>query len=203
MKKIDYQKGMQPLYSASSNAVAIINIPSLTYLLVDGTGDPNTTKEYVDAIEVLYAVSYTIKFMIKKGELNIDYRVLPLEGLWWVPKMEEFSTDHKEDWHWRMMIMQPEIVTQRIFNDAMEAVRKKKHFTAMDALSYTSYNEGKCAQLLHVGPYRDEKPTIDRLHEYIALQGFKRRGKHHEIYLNDPRKTLPEKLKTIIRQPIQ
>ncbi|MFA6439001.1 MAG: GyrI-like domain-containing protein, partial [Bacteriovoracaceae bacterium] len=143
-----------------------------------------------------------IKFFYKKQKNGIDYTVLPLEGLWWVPNMEQFSSKKKEDWLWRMMIMQPEFVTAEVFKNAVEIVRQKKNPVALDKLTFGTYDEGKCAQILHVGPYSAEGPTIDRLHTFIAKQGYTRTGKHHEIYLNDPRKSASEKLKTIIRQPV-
>ena len=202
MKKIDYKKEFHSLYTPSTKSISIVEVPSMSYVLIDGKGDPNTVKEYGEAVEALYAVSYTIKFFYKKQKNGIDYTVLPLEGLWWVPNMEQFSSKKKEDWLWRMMIMQPEFVTAEVFKNAVEIVRQKKNPVALDKLTFGTYDEGKCAQILHVGPYSAEGPTIDRLHTFIAKQGYTRTGKHHEIYLNDPRKSASEKLKTIIRQPV-
>ncbi|MCK9408537.1 MAG: GyrI-like domain-containing protein [Bacteroidetes bacterium] len=202
MKKIDYKKEFHSLYTPSTKSISIVEVPSMSYVLIDGKGDPNTVKEYGEAVEALYIVSYTIKFFYKKQKNGIDYTVLPLEGLWWVPNMEQFSSKKKEDWLWRMMIMQPEFVTAEVFKNAVEIVRQKKNPVALDKLTFGTYDEGKCAQILHVGPYSAEGPTIDRLHTFIAKQGYTRTGKHHEIYLNDPRKSASEKLKTIIRQPV-
>ncbi|MFA5832333.1 MAG: GyrI-like domain-containing protein [Bacteroidota bacterium] len=202
MRKIDYKKELHLLYASSSTEITLVDVPALQYVMIDGKGDPNTAIEYREAVEALYTVSYTIKFMVKKGKGLINYSVLPLEGLWWVPVMEDFSTERKDAWLWKMMMMQPNLVTKGLFDDAIEAVQKKKNLSAIHKLSFETFNEGKCAQIMHFGPYRDERPTIDRLHNGISQQGYKRTGKHHEIYLNDPRKSAPEKLKTIIRQPI-
>jgi hypothetical protein len=203
MKKIDYKKELRSLYSPSSKEISIVDVPAMNYLMIDGKGDPNTAREYTEAIEALYALSYTIKFMIKKGSVNVDYGVLPLEGLWWVPNMDEFSVNRKDDWLWTAMIMHPKIVTKEISHEGIESVRKKKNLAAIEKIRFESYTEGKCAQILYFGPYKDETLTIARLHDFIAEKGYKRTGKHHEIYLNDPRKTAPEKLKTIIRQPMK
>lgn len=203
MKKIDYKKALRSLYAPSSKEISIIDVPAMNYVMIDGKGNPNTAKEYTEAIEALYALSYTLKFMVKKGKSGIDYGVLPLEGLWWVPNMKDFSAERKDDWLWTMMIMQPEIVTQATFNEAISVVRKKKNLPAIDKLKFELFDEGKCAQLLYLGPYSEEAPTIERLHNFIAHNKYKRTGKHHEIYLSDPRKAAPEKLKTIIRQPMK
>lgn len=203
MKKIDYKKELKYLYAPSSKEISVVDIPTTNYLMIDGKGDPNTSKEYVEAIEALYAISYTIKFMIKKGKRQIDFSVMPLEGLWWVPDMNNFSVERKDEWMWTAMIMQPEIVTKPMVNEAIESVREKKNPPALEKLRYEPFMEGKSAQMLYFGPYKDEGPTIVRLHAYIVERGYKLTGKHHEIYLNDPRRTAPEKLKTIIRQPME
>jgi hypothetical protein len=202
MKKIDYKKELRSLYSPSSKEISVVDVPTMNYLMIDGKGDPNKVKEYGEAIEALYTVSYTIKFMTKKGKVGIDYGVMPLEGLWWVPYMKDFSTNRKDDWLWSAMILQPEMITKSIFHQAIESVRKKKDLAAIEKIRFESYNEGKCAQILYIGPYSEEASTIARLHEFIIGSGRKLTGKHHEIYLNDPRKTAPEKLKTVIRQPM-
>ncbi len=202
MKKIDYKKELHSLYAPSAKEISIVDVSDMNYLMIDGKGDPNKVKEFGEAIEALYAVSYTMKFMIKKGTPGMDYSVLPLEGLWWVPNMEEFSALRKDDWLWTAMIMQPEMITKEVFQDAIVSVRKKKNLAAIEKLRFESYEEGKCAQILYIGPYSGEAPTIARLHEFITHSGRRLTGKHHEIYLNDPRKTVPEKLKTIIRQPL-
>jgi hypothetical protein len=174
----------------------------MNFLMVDGAGDPNA-QEYQEALGALYAVSYTLKFMVKKGELAVDYGVLPLEGLWWVDDMSQFSEDNKEAWKWTSMIMQPEYITEELFNKAVEEVRKKKNPPALPRLRFESFHEGLTVQLMHIGPYSAERPTIERLHRFIDEKGHELRGKHHEIYLTDPRRMSPEKLRTLLRQPIK
>ena len=173
----------------------------MNFLMIDGAGDPNTAQAYKDAIEALYAVSYALKFMIKKGEQAVDYGVMPLEGIWWVEDMAEFDVNHKENWLWTAMIMQPEYVTAELVEVAKAETAKKKNPTALPKLRFEAYQEGLAAQIIHIGPYAEEAPTIAKLHAFIAEQGRELRGKHHEIYLSDARRTAPEKLKTIVRQP--
>jgi hypothetical protein len=172
--------------------------------MVDGHGDPNTAQEYKDAIETLYAVAYKVKFASKK-KLEKDYVVPPLEGLWWAEDMETFSTRRdKSAWDWTMMIMQPEWITQEIFEAAVQQVDKAKGLVTLPKLRLERYDEGLSVQILHIGPYDDEGPTLDRLHrEFIPRNGFEMRGKHHEIYLSDVRRVAPEKLRTVLRQPVK
>ena len=174
----------------------------MNFLMIDGKGDPNTAPEYQQAVEALYILSYSIKFMIKKGELGIDYGVLPLEGLWWMDDMTQFSVENKDDWLWTMMIMQPDLVTPQLITEAVEQVKKKKDPAALSKIRFEAYEEGKTAQIMHIGPFSEEGPTIEKVHQYIEEKGCERRGKHHEIYLSDIRKAAPEKWRTIIRQPM-
>tara|TARA_B100001971_G_scaffold196747_1_gene204835 strand:- start:1455 stop:2114 length:660 start_codon:yes stop_codon:yes gene_type:complete len=201
LKKIDYKKELKHLYNPSSKSIAIVDIPEMDFLMIDGQGDPNTSQAYSDAIEALYAVSYAMKFMIKKGELEIDYGVMPLEGLWWVDDMSQFSIDVKTNWEWTAMIMQPECVTQDLFSVACEQVAKKK-LVALPKIKFESYSEGRATQTMHLGPFSEEGPTIERIHDFIRDSGYRRVGKHHEIYLSDIRKSSPAKWKTVIRQPV-
>jgi hypothetical protein len=205
MKKIDFKKELKLLYSASAKEPSIVDVPEMSFLMIDGEGDPNTAKAYSDAIEALYAVAYTLKFMIKKGQTAIDYGVMPLEGLWWTDDMSRFSTDNKDIWKWTAMIMQPEFVTEELFQEASREVKKKKDPPALPKMRLEDFHEGLSAQIMHIGPYSAEGPTIEKLHKFIGEQHYKFEGttqKHHEIYLGDPRRSAPEKLKTIIRQPI-
>ena len=200
MAKIDYRKEFGDWYTASTSKPKLVMLPELNYLMIDGKGDPNTALEYQQAVEAIYPVAYGIKFKIKR-ESGTDFGVLPLEGLWWVPDMNLFSTDSKDDWLWTSLILQPPIVTKEIFSEVLEDVRKKKDLPALEKIRFESYQEGKTAQIMHLGPYADEAPTIQKLHDFILSQGYHLSGKHHEIYLGDPRRTAPEKLRTIIRQP--
>jgi len=203
MKKIDYKKELKHLYKPSPKSIEIVDVPEMNFLMIDGQGDPNTSKEYSDAIEALYAVSFALKFMIKKGDLEIDYGVMPLEGLWWADDMSQFSVDDKTNWRWTAMIMQPEYVTQDLFIEAGEQVEKKKNPVALSKIRFESFSEGNAAQTMHLGPFSEEGPTIERMHDFIQNSGYSFNGKHHEIYLSDIRKAAPEKWKTVIRQPIK
>ena len=202
MLKIDWKKELKHLYRPSARALVAVDVPALNFLMIDGAGDPNTAQEYQQAVEALYAVAYALKFMVKKGPAAVDYGVMPLEGLWWVDDMRQFSVDDKGAWQWTMMIMQPEHVTETLLEEALEQVRVKKDPAALGKMRFESYHEGLAAQIMHVGPYAAEAPTIEKIHRFIAENGYQLRGKHHEIYLGDPRRTAPERLKTIIRQPM-
>jgi hypothetical protein len=205
MQKIDFKKELKIFYNASKEP-EFVEVPSMKFLIIDGEGDPNTSIHYQNAVEALFSVSYTIKFTIKKSEMAIDYGVMPLEGLWWMDDMTKFSPAIKNLWKWTAMIMQPEIVTKEMVEKAIKEVEKKKGLSALSKLRFEKFKEGKSAQIMHIGPYAAEEPTIKKLHGFIKSNGFKFSGekqKHHEIYLGDPRKSAPEKLKTIIRQPVE
>ena len=180
----------------------MITVPVFNYIKIDGQGDPNTSQDFSHAVEALFSVSYNLKFTVKKKLGLVDYRVMPLEGLWWADDMTKFSTDKKEQWKWTLMILQPDMITPDLFDQAVAEVKNKKVLTFIDRLRFEPYEEGTCAQVLHVGPFSEEKPTIDRLHQFIEDNKKKKSGFHHEIYLNDFRRTDPENLKTIIRQPV-
>jgi hypothetical protein len=203
MQKIDFKKRLKQLYSAPAEAPVLVEVPPLDFMMIDGAGDPNTSEEFQRAVEALFATSYALKFLIKKGPLAIDYGVLPLEGVWWAEDMSAFAAGAKQSWKWTLMIMQPEYVTEELFEQAREQVRTKKGIPAVDHLRLETVHEGLSAQVLHVGPFAEEGPTIDRLHRFIEDNGYRRRDKHREIYLSDLRRAAPEKLKTIIRQPIE
>lgn len=202
MKKIDFKKELKHLYRPSARDVAIVDVPAMNYLMIDGEGDPNNAQTYQDAIGVLYPLSYTLKFMIKRSDIAVDYGVMPLEGLWWSDDMASFSVDNKDDWKWTLMIMQPVLVTESMVLDAIEQVKEKKNPTALPLVRFETFNEGKAAQILHVGPFSDEGPAVEKVHAFIDESKSLLRGKHHEIYLSDIRRAEPEKWKTIIRQPM-
>ena len=202
MTKVDFKKAMKEFYNPPKKFV-IVDVPGMHFLMVDGHGDPNTAPEYTEAIEALYAVAYKMKFISKKM-LEKDYVVPPLEGLWWAEDMETFQTRDKSAWDWTMMIMTPDWITSELFDDALEQVRKKKNPPALDKVRLESYHEGLSVQIMHIGSYDDEGPVLAKMHgEYIPENGFSKRGKHHEIYLSDPRRVAPEKLKTVLRQPVE
>jgi hypothetical protein len=201
MEKIDWKKTYKELYRASAKDVVEVNVPAFRFLMVDGTGYPGTSREYTEAVEALFAVSYTAKFMVKKGPHPVDYAVMPLEGLWWADDMATFARGDKKGWKWTVMILQPDVVPEEIVHAAIVEVQRKKALPGLSRLRLETFTEGKCAQVLHVGPFSDEGPTIERLHAFIDATS-KKRGKHHEIYLSDIRRADPSKWKTIVRQPM-
>ncbi|HMS23927.1 MAG TPA: GyrI-like domain-containing protein [Candidatus Saccharibacteria bacterium] len=203
MDKVDYKKHFKDFYHTKIGKPVVVQVPKMNFIMIDGKGDPNTSQEYIDAIQALYPVAYTIKFTCK-NKYGKDFGVMPLEGLWWSDNMEDFITGNKKNWQWTAMIMQPEAVTEDIFNEAVIQVKEKKNLRSIDKIRYTSYDEGRSAQVMYMGPYSDEGPTILELHKFIKEQGGEldeNNKHHHEIYLGDPRRTDPSKLKTIIRQP--
>ncbi len=202
MEKIDYKKQLKHLYGPSATKVEMVDVPHMNFLMVDGEGDPNTSKSFCDAIEALYPLSYTLKFMVKKGPLAIDYGVMPLEALWWADDMSAFSTGNKDAWKWTMMIMQPDFVTGEMVASAIADVKKKKSPVALPKVRFEALAEGTAAQIMHIGPFAEEGPTIEKVHQFIDKRGCTRTGKHHEIYLSDMRKVDPQKWKTVIRQPM-
>lgn len=174
----------------------------MQFLKISGEGDPNTSKDYKEAVEALFSVAYHIKFSIKKGNPGINYGVLPLEGIWWAHDMEVFKRDEKSQWKWTMMIMQPEIVDESHFRDSLLAVKMKKDLPSLSNMVFETFEEGPSAQVMHIGPFSEEGPTIERLHQFIKDQGYQLSGLHHEIYLSDIRRAAPSKWKTILRQPL-
>ena len=204
MKKIDYKKEFKHLYFPPAKEVVEVDVPEMNFIMLDGKGDPNTSQEFQEAMEALYGISFTAKFMIKKeGEAETDYVVPPLEGLWWAEDMAHFSVERKEEWLWTVMIMQPEYVTRNIYKKACEQLKEKKNPPALSRVRFEGYKEGLSAQIMHIGPFSEEGPTVDRVHAYIEDKGYEINGKHHEIYLSDFRRTKPERLKTVIRQPFR
>ena len=200
MSKIDYKKVLKHLYHPSKKEVVIVDVPKMNFLMIDGQGDPNSAQAYQDAVEALFSLSYTLKFMIKKGQ-DVDYGVMPLEGLWWADDMTQFSVDRKEEWRWTMMMMQPEQVTEPLFAEAVAQVQKKKNPAALSQIRFAPFAEGRAAQIMHIGPFSEEGPTIERLHAFIDERSALR-GKHHEIYLSDIRRANPQNWRTVLRQPM-
>ena len=203
MPKTDFKKELKHLYQPHKKDFQIVEVPDLKFFKVDGSGDPNLAPEYTAAIEALYAMSYKVKFLSKKEEK--DYVVPPLEGLWWAEDMDSFSSARdKSLWEWTMMIMTPEWITAEMVAVARVAVPKKKELPALDKLRWEVYREGLAVQILHLGSYDDEGPVLTRLHkQWMPENGYLFNGLHHEIYLSDPRRVEPSKLKTILRQPIK
>jgi hypothetical protein len=202
MAKKDLSKELQELYFPSAKEVVLVDVPKMNFLMIDGKGNPNTCPDYPQAIEALYGVCYTMKFTFEKGHPIHAARVMPLESQWWTKSGLDLNLS-KDEWNWTAMIMQPEVITRQAVEAAIEELRKKKNPAALPKLRFESFDEGRSVQIMHIGPYSAEKPTIERMHSFAAEQGYKLRGKHHEIYLGDPRKTKPEKLKTVVRQPVE
>ena len=202
MSKIDYKKEAKQLYSPSKKELEIVEVPKMNFLMIDGVGDPNTSQEFQDALQTLYPVSYNLKFRSKR-EMGIDYGVLPLEGLWWAEDMDDFIAMNKETWSWTLMIRQPDHIPGEVVESAIEEVKLKKDPPALAKLRFEPYSEGISVQIMHIGPFDAEGPTIARMHAFIEAEGYQPSGKHHEIYLSDFTRTAPEKLRTVLRQPIQ
>lgn len=202
MTKIDYIKQLKPLYSPSAKKVEVVEVPEMNFLMIDGEGNPNTAQAFKDAVESLFSLSYTLKFMVKKGESAIDYGVLPLQARWWSDDPSAFTTGNKDAWKWTTMIMQPELITPALVEEATREVQRKKKLPSLSLVRFEAFTEGKAAQIMHIGPFSEEGPTIEKVHSFIEDSGSRRIGKHHEIYLSDIRRAAPQNWKTIVRQPM-
>lgn len=204
MDKVDFKRELKHLYQPSGKDFSLVDVPDMQFLLVDGHGDPNTAQSYAEAVEALYAVAYKLKFTSKQ-QLDRDYGVLPLEGLWWAEDMDSFTASlDKSQWDWTMMIMQPEWITGEMVEEVTAVIQKQKSLPALPLLRLETYHEGLSVQIMHTGSYADEAPTLHRLHhEFMPANNLTFNGKHHEIYLSDPRRVAPEKLKTVLRQPVR
>jgi len=201
MKTIDLKKTLKPYYTASAAKPSIIDVPQIKGLMVDGMGDPNG-QAFQEAVGSLYSVAYTLKFSFKKDKA-IDYPVMALEGLWCADDVTDFLNGKRDNWKWTIFITLPDVVTKKDVAQAIETVKKKAKFPRFPEVRFELFAEGRAAQVMHVGPYATEGPTIERLHRFVEEQGYKLRGKHHEIYLGDPRRSAPEKLRTIVRHPVE
>jgi hypothetical protein len=204
--KVDFKKKLKELYLPSAKEVVEIDVPEMQFLMIDGIGSPGDSKEYLDALTALYPIAFKTKFLSKaKGK---DYVVPPLEGLWWADDMNDFIEGNRDKWKWTMMIMLPEWITEDMVNEAIALTKDKKPELAnlLAKLRVESYKEGKAAQIMHIGPYSEEGPTVQKVHDFIKKEGGTFDGnsqKHHEIYLSDPRKANPATMKTVIRQPFK
>ncbi len=203
MTKIDFKRELKELYRPSAKTFSIVDVPEMSFLMIDGHGDPNTSPRYRAVVEALYGLAYAVKFLLKQDDSSPDYVVPPLEGLWWTSDMATFSLDNKDAWDWTMMVMQPAWATAEVVEAGRQrAAVKRGASPTLGEVRLAPYHEGLSIQILYTGPYDDEARTIARMHAHAVEQGFRLAGKHHEIYLSDPRRTAPEKLKTVIRQPI-
>ncbi len=204
MAKIDFKKEWKSLYEPSASEFMLVEVPTLQFLMVDGHGDPNSAQEYQQAVEALYSVAYKLKFL-SKGELGADYVVAPLEGLWWAQDWRSFTTQRdKSAWFWTMMIMQPEWITPDMVAAAVRQAGSGRERPALIGIRLAPYAEGLAVQILHIGSYEEEGPVLRELHEEVLPElRLEPAGKHHEIYLSDPRKVVPQKLRTVLRQPVR
>ncbi len=211
MKTLDLKKQFKYLYQPSAKKIETVQVPNLQFAMIDGAiekgSEPGKSPSFAEATQALYSISYTLKFTLKKRKANpIDYPVMALEGLWGVED-GKFDITVKDNWFYTLMIMQPDVITTEIFEEARENVRKKKGNSDMlGKLRLAHFEEGLCVQTMHIGPYATEPATIDRMHEFMQANGLKDNvgpnGKHHEIYMSDPRKAAPDKMKTVLRHPV-
>ena len=201
-EKVDFKKTLDG-YQAKRGEFRIVEMPELQYLMIDGHGDPNTSTEFSTALETLYPVAYKLKFASKK-ELGRDYVVPPPEALWWAEGMAAFTTERdKSRWEWTLLLMVPDWITRELFGEVVELVGAKNPPSKLGELRLEALAEGLCVQTLHIGSFDDEGPVLAELHnEFIPAHGLEMTGKHHEIYLSDFRRVAPEKLRTILRQPV-
>ena len=205
MSPVDLVRQFRPLYAPSAKHAAIVEVPGLAFLMIDGRGDPSSSEAYQDALAALYGVAYTLRFALKKEAPERDFKVAPLEGLWWAdteaPSMDALQAD-RDSWNWTMMIAVPDGVTAAEVAAAADAAARRRPLPAAARVRLERFAEGLAAQIMHVGPYADEAPTIAALHQFVDEQGYALRGRHHEIYLGDPRRAAPERLKTVLRHPV-
>lgn len=212
MKTLDLKKQYRHLYQPSSRKIEIVQVPRLQFAMIDGAiekgSEPGRSPSFAEATQALYGIAYTLKFMLKKRKTDpLDYPVMALEGLWWVED-GVFDITVKDNWFYTLMILQPEVISQEIFAEGLEQIRKKRGGSdSLSRLRLAEFEEGRCVQTMHIGPYATEPATIERMSAFTRESGYRDRvglgGKHHEIYLGDPRKADPAKLKTVLRHPIE
>lgn len=206
MTKLDLKKALRDFYLPSSKAPAIVEVPRMRFLMIDGAIEPGTepgnSPGFVASMGAIYGAAYTIKFASKRRTRDpVDYPVMALEGLWWVDD-GEFDLRRKDNWRYTLMIMQPEHVDDRMLAAAVERLRAKRPTPEVDALRLEDFEEGLCVQIMHIGPYAEEPETIDRMRELAESKGYRFCNKHHEIYVGDPRRSAPAKLKTVLRHAV-
>ncbi|MGB7538757.1 MAG: GyrI-like domain-containing protein [Anaerolineales bacterium] len=207
MKKLDLRKKYKDLYIPSAKKVAVVDVPDFLFVMIDGRMEkgksPGESPSFQEAMQALYGAAYTLKFMSKLRKKNaIDYPVMALEGLWWV-EGGTFDIRKPDNWRYRAMMMLPDHITPEMFSEALEKIRQKRPSPAVEKLRLERFHEGLSVQTMHIGPYAAEPATIERLNSFTAENGLALRGLHHEIYLGDPRRCAPEKLKTVIRHPVR
>jgi hypothetical protein len=208
MEKLDLKKELKTLYAPSAKKVELVDVPKFKFLMIDGAIEPGqgpgTSPLFAENMQALYNAAYTLKFMVKQRKDNpVDYPVMALDGLWWVED-GHFDINVKDNWFYTVMILQPDLVTAALFKDALAQMRKKKgDLPAFSRLRLEAFAEGRCVQMMHIGPYVEEPATVAKMDAFAAEQGYIKRGKHHEIYLGNPLRADPAKLKTILRHPVE
>lgn len=206
MAGIDLKKELQALYAPAAKTPVIVDVPRLSFIRIDGVKPPGSTPGddpgFQQATAALYSLSYTLKFMLKQMGGLPDYTVMPLEGLWWTDTTTFDFIDYGAPWYWTLMIMQPDFISAEHFAAALAAARKKADNPALADARFEPFHEGLSVQIMHIGPYSAEMATVERMHAYAHEQGYRLQGKHHEIYLGDPRRTDPARLKTVLRHPV-
>lgn len=202
MPAYDVKREFRQLYAPGNRDWELVEVPEQQFLAINGTGNPNTAVVYADAVAALYAVAYTLKFASKKNDR--DFVVSPLEGLWWADDPGAFTIGAKDSWHWTMLLALPSWIDGFAIDAARRAALLKKKSPAIDTVEHRTLQEGRCAQTLHLGPYDEEAAALAALHgPYFARHQLEFAGPHHEIYLSDPRRVAPAKLKTVLRQPVR
>jgi hypothetical protein len=211
METLDLRKRYKHLYQPSHRSIELIEVPSLQFAMVDGAIEiheaPDTSKSFADALQTVYGVSYTLRFLVKQREVDpVQYPVMPLEGLWWVEN-GVFDIAVKDNWHYTLMVLQPDVIDPELFAEGREQIRRKRGNTnALERIRLEIFGEGLCVQTMHIGPYATEPATIEKMKAFMRENGLRDRvglgGKHHEIYLGDPRRAAPEKLRTVVRHPV-
>jgi hypothetical protein len=207
MKTLELKKTLKYLYTPSAKEPVLVEVLEMQFAMVTGRiqpGEtPGTSPAFQQAMEALYGISYTLKFASKlRKEDPIDYPVMALEALWWVED-GQFDISRPGNWHWQAMMMQPDPITPEMYADALAQLRKKKPSPALDLLRFERFHEGLCVQIMHIGPYATETATLERMEAFAKQEGYVMHHRHHEIYLGDPRRAAPEKLKTVLRHPVR
>jgi hypothetical protein len=203
--KLDFKKEYKAIFSPSAKTPEIVEVPDFKAIMIDGRGDPNTSPDFQAKVGVLYGLAYTLKFSLKRDKDDpFDFAVPPLSGLWCADDIRAFfEQGRRHEWRWTLLVLMPDRVSPALFEKARDELRRKKDPDHLAEAYFQVHHEGLAAQVMHIGPYAQEGPTIKKLHEYFLEKGFTFNGRHHEIYLSDPRRGAPEKMRTIIRQPVK
>jgi hypothetical protein len=199
--KIDYTSALRHLYRAREEP-DLVEVPPMRFLMIDGQGEPDASATFTEAVEALFAVAYAVKFQVR-AEAGIDFGVLPLEALWWIPHAHLWDFAAGSDRQWTLMVMQPEIASDEVVRGMLDRVAASTNPPGVDRIRFEPHEEGSAVQVLHLGSFRTQRATLEQLHAYVVELGMVPTGKHHEIYLSDPHRTAPHRMRTILRQPVR